>query len=132
MVIDSSALLAVLLAEPEAEVVARAIARDPRRLLSAFSALETSIVIEARKGPDGAREFDLLVYKAGLDVVPLDAAQAEIARGAWRKYGKGRHPAGLNVGDCCSYALARFTGEPLLFKGRDFPLTDVQAVELAR
>jgi ribonuclease VapC len=129
MVIDTSALLAVLLDEPEAQVIARAIAAEPRRLLSAFTALETSIVIEAKKGPGGAREFDLLVYRADLDVVPMDAAQAEIARSAWRKYGKGRHPAGLNIGDCCSYALARSTGEPLLFKGEDFAKTDVRPLQ---
>lgn len=101
MVIDSSALLALLLAEPGAGTFARAIAADPRRLASAFSILETAIV------------------------VVMDAAQVEIARSVYRRYGKGRHPAGLNIGDCCSYALSRFTGEPLLFKGDDFARTDV-------
>jgi ribonuclease VapC len=128
MVIDTSALLAVLLNEAEAEDTAKAIAADPRRLVSAFTALETSVVIEARKGETGGREFDLLVHKAGLDVVPMDSGQAELARSAWRKYGKGRHPAGLNIGDCCSYALARYTGEPLLFKGEDFAKTDARRV----
>lgn len=130
MVIDTSALLAVLLDEPEAPAFARAIAAEPRRLLSAFSALETSIVIEAKKGENAGREFDLLVHKAKLDIVIIDAAQVEIARSAWRKFGKGRHPAGLNIGDCCSYALSRFTGEPLLFKGDDFTKTDVHRVSL--
>jgi ribonuclease VapC len=125
MVLDTSALLALLLDEPMAPAMARAIASDPRRLVSAFTALETSVVIEAKKGENGGREFDLLVCKAGIDIVPMDSGQAELARSAWRKFGKGRHPAGLNIGDCCSYALARFTGEPLLFKGQDFDRTDV-------
>jgi ribonuclease VapC len=126
MVIDSSAILALLLDEPEAPAMARAIASDPRRLLSAFSALESSVVIEAKKGENGGREFDLLVHKAGLDIVPMDSGQAELARSAWRKYGKGRHPAGLNIGDCCAYALSRYSGEPLLYKGEDFAKTDVR------
>jgi ribonuclease VapC len=126
MVLDTSALLAILLNEPEASSMALAIAADPRRLLSAFTALETSVVVEAIKGENGGREFDLLVHKANLDIVPMDAGQAELARSAWRKYGKGRHPAGLNIGDCCSYALARYTGEPLLFKGDDFARTDTK------
>jgi ribonuclease VapC len=126
MVLDTSALLAILLNEPEASSMALAIAADPHRLLSAFTALETSVVVEAIKGENGGREFDLLVHKANLDIVPMDAGQAELARSAWRKYGKGRHPAGLNIGDCCSYALARYTGEPLLFKGDDFARTDTK------
>ena len=128
MVIDTSALLALLLGKAEAETIARAIAGDPRRLLSAFTALETTVAIEAKKGEAAGREFDLLVHKAGLDIVAMDAGQVELARSAWRRYGRGRHPAGLNIGDCCSYALARFTGEPLLFKGDGFTKTDVHRV----
>jgi ribonuclease VapC len=128
MVIDTSALLALLLNEPEAQAFTRAIAADPRRLLSAFTALETAVVIEAKKGEAAGREFDLLLHKAGLDIVPMDAGQMELARSAWRRFGKGRHSAGLNLGDCCSYALARFTGEPLLYKGDDFAKTDVHRV----
>jgi ribonuclease VapC len=128
MVIDSSALLALFLAEAGSEKVARAIAADPRRLMSAFSALETAIVIEAKKGEAAGRELDLLMHRAGIDVVVMDKAQVELARSASRKYGKGRHPAGLNIGDCCSYALSRFTGEPLLFIGEDFAKTDVTRV----
>jgi ribonuclease VapC len=125
MVIDSSALLALLLADPEAETFARAIAADPRRRASAFSILETAIVVETKKGENAGRELDLLLHRAQIDVVVMDAAQVELARSAYRRFGKGRHPAGLNIGDCCSYALSRFTGEPLLFKGDDFARTDV-------
>ncbi len=128
MVIDSSALIAILLGEPEAEALARAIVRDPVRLISTFSALETGIVIEVRKGEAGGREFDLLLHRARIEIVPMNVEQYEIAREAWRIYGKGRHPAGLNIGDCCSYALAKYSGEPLLFKGEDFSKTDVLAV----
>jgi len=128
MVIDSSALLALLLAEPEAERIARAIANDPRRLVCAFSALETAIVIEAKKGELAGRELDLLLHRTRADVVVMESVQVEIARSAWRRFGKGRHPAGLNIGDCCSYALSRFSGEPLLFKGEDFRHTDVAPV----
>jgi len=128
VVIDSSALIAILLGEPEAEALARAIARDPVRLISTFSALETGIVIEVRKGEAGGREFDLLLHRARIEIVPMNVEQYEIAREAWRIYGKGRHPAGLNIGDCCSYALAKYSGEPLLFKGEDFSKTDIPAV----
>lgn len=125
MVIDTSALLAILLAEPEAERFARAIAADPRRLVSAVSAFEAAIVLLARKGPAGVRELDLLTHAADLTVVGFDEEQVGIARRAYETYGKGRHPAGLNLGDCTSYALARTSGEPLLCKGSDFPQTDL-------
>ncbi len=128
MVIDTSAMVAILLGEPEAESFALAIAGDPIRLVSAFSALEAGIVMEAKKGESAGRELDLLLHQARVEIVPLTAEQFEIARSAWRKYGKGRHPAGLNIGDCCSYALAKSSGEPLLFKGNDFSQTDVEPV----
>ena len=105
MVIDASALLAILLGEPEAEEFSRSIADDPKRLVSALSALEAAIVIHARKGPAGIRELDLLVHSAGAIIVSFDADQALLARSAYEKYGKGHHPAALNLGDCCSYAL---------------------------
>jgi ribonuclease VapC len=127
MVIDTSALLAILLGEPEAESFAVAIAADPKRLISAFTALEAGIVVESKKGESGGRELDLLLHQARIVIVPMTAEQSEIARFAWRKYGKGRHSAGLNIGDCCSYALAKCSGEPLLFKGDDFSRTDVEA-----
>lgn len=125
MVIDTSALLAILLGEPEAADFSRAIAADPKRLVSAFSALEAAVVILARKGPAGTRELDLLLHSAGVTIVSFEADQTLLARAAYEKYGKGHHPAALNLGDCCSYALARSSGEPLLFKGNDFSRTDI-------
>jgi len=130
MVIDTSALMAILLCESDAETFARVIADDPKRLMSAFSALEAGIVVEAKKGPPGGRELDLLLHRAGIDIVSMDIRQYELARMAWRKYGKGRHAAGLNIGDCCAYALSVYSGEPLLYKGNDFSRTDIQAVPL--
>ena len=130
MVLDTSALLAVLLNEPDAEPLRRAIEADPIRLLSAANLVETAIVIEARVGEAGGRELDLLVHKAAIDVVSVDAEQADLARHAYREFGKGRHAAGLNYGDCFAYALSQSSGEPLLFKGEDFRKTDVVAVTL--
>lgn len=124
MVIDTSALLAILLREPEADDFSRAIADDPRRLVSTLSALEAAVVIHARKGPMGVRELDLLLHSAAVTIVSLDSDQVLLARAAYEKYGKGHHPAALNLGDCCSYALAQSSGEPLLFKGNDFSKTD--------
>lgn len=132
MVIDTSALIAILLGEPDAEAFAMAIVNDPKRLLSAFSALEVSIVIEAKKGEPGGRELDLLLHRSKIVIVAMDPEQAELARIAWRTFGKGRHPAGLNIGDCCSYALSKSSGEPLLFKGNDFSKTDLKTVKLER
>jgi ribonuclease VapC len=129
MVIDTSALLAILLGEPEAEDFSRSIARDPKRLVSALSALEAAIVIHARKGPAGTRELDLLLHSAGVTIVSVDADQVLLARSAYEKFGKGHHPAALNLGDCCSYALSLSSGEPLLFKGNDFLRTDLSVVE---
>ena len=130
MIIDSSALIAILLGEPDAAAYAQAIANDPKRLISAFSALETAIVIEAKKGEIGGRELDLLLHRAHIDSVSMTSEQTDIARTAWRTYGKGRHPAALNIGDCCAYALSKVEGEPLLFKGHDFDHTDVNRVIL--
>jgi ribonuclease VapC len=130
MVIDSSALLAVLLGEPEAEQVAAAIESNTPRLLSAANLLEASIVIEARKGDAGGRELDLLLYRGEIEVVAVDRNQAEAARTAWRRFGKGRHPAGLNYGDCFAYALAKIHRLPLLFRGDDFAQTDITAVPI--
>ena len=128
MVIDTSAIIAILLGEPEAEDIARAISDGQKRLMSVFSVLEASIVIEAKKGEAGGRELDLLLHRARIETVGMDPEQGEIARIAWQRFGKGRHPAGLNIGDCCSYALAKYSGEPLLFKGDDFSKTDIEQV----
>lgn len=128
MVIDTSALVAILLGEPEAKTIAMAIANDNKRLIGAFSLLETSIVIESKKGEDGALELDLLLRKIQAEIISMNSAQTEGARKAWRDFGKGRHPAALNIGDCCAYALAKITGEPLLFKGDDFSKTDISLV----
>ena len=125
MVLDTSALLAILLNESDAPAFRMALEAHPVRLLSAASLVETTIVIEARVGEAGGRELDLLVHKADIDVVAVDAAQAELARHAYREFGKGRHAACLNYGDCFAYALAQASGEPLLFKGSDFSQTDV-------
>lgn len=125
MVIDTSALVAVLFDEPERAHLVRLITADPRRLISAGTLLESSIVIEARRGEAAGRELDLLLHRLGATVVPFDDAQSTLARSAWRRYGKGRHAAALNLGDCFAYALSRLSGEPLLFTGTDFRLTDV-------
>src|ERR1700758_2754332 len=126
MVIDTSALVAIFFAEPERRQFLVAIAAAGSRLVSAATVLEAGIVLEARQGEAAGREFDLFVVRANLQIVPVDAEQADLARSAWRKYGKGRHAAGLNFGDCFSYALAKSTGDPLLAKGADFRLTDIE------
>ncbi|MBP1603581.1 MAG: hypothetical protein H6Q09_753 [Acidobacteria bacterium] len=128
MVLDTSALLVLLLDEPEAEAYRAVLEEEETRLVSAATLLETGIVIEARKGEAGGRELDLLIHKAGIDVVPVDAEQVAEARRAYRRFGRGRHAAGLNLGDVFAYALARTSGEALLFKGDDFSKTDVGRV----
>jgi ribonuclease VapC len=125
MVIDTSALLAIFLDEPERKEFLELITEAEVRLISASNVLETGLVLEARRGEAAGREFDLFVHQAGLEIVATDAEQVEIARAAWRKYGKGRHKAGLNFGDCFAYALAKGSSEPLLFKGADFTHTDL-------
>jgi ribonuclease VapC len=131
MVIDTSALIAVLLNETDAPAIAQAIEASSPRLLSAASLVEASIVIESRKGEAGGRELDLLLYRTAIEIVAVDQSQAEIARLAWRKFGKGCHPAGLNFGDCFAYALAKSRELPLLFRGNDFSQTDIAAVPLS-
>ncbi len=128
MVLDSSAVLAVLFDEPERRAFALSIERDPRRLMSAANVLESALISEARRGEPAGRELDLLLHRADVQAVPVDGAQVELARSAWRRFGKGRHPAGLNFGDCFAYALAAASGEPLLFKGEDFLRTDIATV----
>jgi ribonuclease VapC len=126
MVIDTSAILAILFDEPERRRFNELIEADGIRLISAATFLEAALVVESRRGESAGRELDLLMHRAQVSVVPVDAEQAEVARVAWRRYGKGRHAAGLNYGDCFSYALAKVSGEPLLAKGADFMRTDLK------
>ena len=128
MVIDTSAVTAVLLHEPERDVMIRQMTDAPRVLISSGTLLESAIVIEARRGEAGGRELDLFLHRLDAVTVEVDEEQVEAARAAWRRFGKGRHPAGLNYGDLFAYALSRVSGEPLLYKGDDFSRTDVVAV----
>jgi ribonuclease VapC len=130
MVIDSSALVAILLGEPEAERLTTALAADPVRCIGAFSLLETSVVLYRRKGAEAVAELDALLADLGVEIVAFDAAQACAARAAYERFGKGLHPASLNLGDCCSCAWAGIRKQPLLYKGNDFPRTDLPAVAL--
>jgi ribonuclease VapC len=125
MVIDSSAILAILLDEPERAAFDRAIAMDPLRLISAVSRVEAGMVIESRKGEAGRSLLDAFLRLAGADIVAVTAEQAELALEAFRRFGRGHHRAALNIGDCFAYAAARATGQSLLFKGNDFIHTDV-------
>jgi ribonuclease VapC len=128
MVIDTSALVAVLCNEPDAERYEEIIDRGPSRLMSVASALEAVIVLESRFGETGAQELDLLIHRLPIELVAVDLDQLEWARLAFGRFGRGRHPASLNFGDCFSYALAKVTGEPLLYKGNDFSQTDLPGV----
>jgi ribonuclease VapC len=127
MVIDSSALLAILFAEPDANRYSDAIAEAATRLLSAANFLESGIVIDNQVNPAAGRQLDRLVDQAGIAIVAVTAAHVAIARQAYLDYGKGNHPAALNFGDCFAYALGKATGEPLLFKGDDFSQTDLRS-----
>ena len=127
MIIDTSAILSILLREPDAERFARAITAASSRRISAATLLEATIVLESRSGFAAAHELDTFLRRAQIELEPVTPEQAQTARQAWRRFGKGNHPAGLNFGDCFVYALAEATREPLLFKGRDFELTDIPA-----
>jgi ribonuclease VapC len=126
MVIDSSALVASLLREPEADRFTAAIIAAPARLVGAPSRLETTMVAVGRLGPVGNGLVERLIRTIAAEVVSFTPDQAEHAVAAFLRYGKGQHPAGLNFGDCCSYALAAESGLPLLFKGNDFTQTDIR------
>ena len=125
MILDTSALVAILFREPEAELYARLIHDTERCLISAGTFLELSLVFERQAAPDADRQCDTFFRRTGIVIEPFTVDQAYIARQAFHDFGKGRHPAGLNFGDCFAYALAKFTGEPLLFKGEDFKKTDI-------
>lgn len=128
MVIDSSALVAIIFRDPEARTFAMAIRNDPTRLLSEVSWVEASIVILHRRGEAALTRLHHAVELGGIQRVPVDDRLGRSALEAFRRFGKGRHPAALNLGDCFSYALAKTRGEPLLFKGRDFGRTDLASV----
>jgi ribonuclease VapC len=125
MVVDSSVLIAVLLLEPDAEQLLNQLIDADELYLSAVSLVESAMVIEYKKGKSGADKLDELLAELTPTIVEFDLQQAELARMAWREYGKGRHPAKLNFGDCCSYALAKHLNQSLLFKGNDFSQTDI-------
>ena len=125
LVVDTSALLAVLLLEEDAARHAEAIGNATALRMSAATWLEVAMVVTVRNGEAGYREASALIDEIGIEVVPVDRILSEAAFAGWQRYGKGRHPAGLNYGDCFSYALAKQRNEPLLFKGGDFSLTDV-------
>ncbi len=128
MIVDSSALLAVLSGEPDAEQFAKALTTNDGVAISAGTLLETSIVVDSRRDAVLSARLDELLHVAGVSVQPITARQATIARQAYRDFGKGGgHPAGLNFGDCFAYALAKDTGQPLLFKGDDFTHTDLRS-----
>lgn len=125
MVIDTSAVLAILQNEPERRAFNEAIEAAAQCAMSTATLVEISIVLEARYGADGLRDLDLFLAKAAVELVALDIEQANAARRAFSEFGRGRHPAGLNYGDCFSYALAKVLGAPLLYKGHDFAQTDI-------
>ena len=127
MIVDTSAVLAVLYREPDAERFEKAIASAPNCRMSVANALEASIVMEGRGGIAAGRALDLFLEEAMIELAPVTIEHMEAARRAWRRFGKGNHPAALNFGDCLAYALADAAGEPLLFKGEDFARTDLEA-----
>ncbi len=127
MIVASSALIAILFKEADAVAFASVLRDAPACAVAAPTVVEAAMVAEGRAGPGMARELDDLLRAVDADVVAFTAEHAAIARDAWRRFGQGRHPAGLNLGDCFAYALAQARGEPLLFKGQDFAQTDVKA-----
>ena len=130
IVLDTSALVAIVLGEPELERFSTILAREPSAV-SAATLTEAAVVLDARQGPDAVQELRNTLRTAGTEVVPVDSEQSWAAYAAWQRFGKGRHPAALNFGDCFSYALAAAVGAPLLFKGDDFLQTDVVAADRA-
>ncbi|HEY2612135.1 MAG TPA: type II toxin-antitoxin system VapC family toxin [Reyranella sp.] len=126
MVVDSSALIAIYFNEPEKASFALAVVSVDAPCIGAPNFLEASMVAETRHGEAGCRELDRIAANLGLEIVPFDASHIQGARDAFRRFGKGRHRANLNFGDCCAYALAKLRDVPLLFKGNDFALTDLK------
>ena len=127
MIVDTSAVMTILFGESGAERYDTTIAEARRCRMSVVNFLEAAIVLESRSGPAAGHELDAFLKEAEIKLEAVTAEQAQAARRTWRRFGKGNHPAGLNFGDCFAYALAEATGEPLLFKGGDFALTDVES-----
>lgn len=127
MVIDTSAIIAILRSEPEAAALERTVVANPIRLVPATCVLEARMVLVSRRGEHALAEIDLWLARIEADIVPVDADLVNVATQAWLTYGKGRHPAALNFADCFSYALAKRADEPLLFIGKDFSQTDIKA-----
>ena len=127
--VDTSVLVAIALDEPDRERLLAVLDATEERLLSTFSLLEAELVLGSRRGKEGPAMLEDLRQVLELQIVPLTESQVVIAKQAWWQFGKGRHPASLNIGDCCTYALARSTGRPLLCKGNDFAQTDLTLVE---
>jgi len=127
VIVDSSALIAVVNRESDAERYEEAMLTAPNCRMSVANILEAYMVVEGRGGAAAGHELNIVLARAGIEAVPVTVEQMEAARQAWRRFGRGSHPAALNFGDCFAYALARVTGEPLLFKGGDFPQTDIRA-----
>ncbi len=125
MVIDTSAIVAILFDEPERRTFVDAILADSVRIMAAPTLVEATIVAEARAGDNAGRELDLLLQRLKIQVAACSEQHALVARSAWRRYGRGRHKAGLNFGDCFAYAAAKYAHERLLFKGDDFSQTDI-------
>jgi len=125
MILDTSSLVAILAQEPDSDLYVNAISRASRCRISAGNFLELSIVIEGQFGADALQQCDALFRRVGIVIEPVTVEHAHTARQAFHDFGKGRHPAALNFGDCFAYALAKVTGEPLLFKGEDFKKTDI-------
>ncbi len=125
MIVDTSAVIAILFAEPDAKTYAQAIANAESCRMSSATLVEASIVTDVQTKNAGSRQLDAFIRRAGIAIEPVTEEHAHIARQAYADFGKGRHPAALNYGDCFSYALAKATGEPLLFKGADFRKTGI-------
>lgn len=127
-VLDTSAVTAVVFGEPDAEALLALMLADVGELvMSAANRVETGILVEARQGPEAVSDLQTLLDRLRVEIRPVDEDQAHAALAGWRRFGKGRHPAGLNLGDCFAYALAKLTAAPLLSKGEDFRQTDIQS-----
>ncbi len=127
MIVDTSAVITILFGEGGAERYDTAIAEAPRCRMSVVNYLEAAIVLESRSGAAAGHELDSFLEEAAIELAPVTPEHAQAARRAWRRFGKGNHPAGLNFGDCFAYALAESAREPLLFKGGDFARTDIES-----